>query len=121
MDTDLIKKEYISAARFHASASANGNYQIANKQAKKLRKIYREFEQNKLDKTILLDLLEGSDDRVKLWAAAHLLGLKYATDKAEESLRNIQVTAGRTKEENLIIFSAKKTLENWEAHGLLKF
>jgi len=55
------------------------------------------------------------------WAAAHLLGLKHETEKAEGVLRDIAAMSGKDVEENLVIFDAQMVLRIWKERGYLKF
>ena len=120
-DLMLIKKVYENAARLHAKASVDGDYRTANKQALILRGIFRDIEKGKIVNTILLELLEKEDISIKVWAAAHLLGLRYDIEKSKNVLQHIKSLKGKTSEENIVIFNAEKTLEVWEKRGYLKF
>jgi hypothetical protein len=116
-----IKESYEIAAQLHTQASAKGDYRTANKQAKILRGIFKDIEKGKITNAILLELLDKKSISVKVWAAAHLLGLKYEIDKAKNVLQNIKSMKSKTTEENLVIFDAEKTLEVWEKRGYLRF
>jgi len=116
-----IKQQYIDSAMLHSLASAEGNYKVANKQALKLKNIYLKIENCKIDYNILLELLDHADVSVQVWAAAHLLGLNYEVKKAENRLLKISEMHGRGIQDNMRIFAAKKTLEEWKVQGCLKF
>ena len=124
MSTDnleSIKQQYIDAALLHSKASADGDYKIANKQAGVLKRIYQRIDNETIDKSILIELLGNENISVRGWAAAHLLGLKYETNKAEETLQNIAVMKGKDVSENLEIFSAQMVLKVWKEHGYMEF
>jgi len=116
-----IEQQYVNAALIHSAASANGDYRTVNKKAKELKIIFKEIENNAVDKKILLVLLNHERIAVRTWAGAHLLGLKYEIGKAEEVLQEISRLKGNNIEENLRIFSAKTTLDVWKKQGYLKF
>ena len=120
-DLNKIKQRYIEAALSHSKYSANGEYRKANSAAKVLERIYREMENKNTDNTLLVELLDHRSLAVRGWAAAHLLGLRNNTLQAEKTLVNISLLEGENIEENLEIFSAKKTLKVWKERGYLKF
>lgn len=116
-DYESIKNSYIDTAILQSEASYNGDHKTANKQYKTLKKIYDQIEQKKISKELLLELLNHPNLAVKSWAASHMLGLKFETDKAEQELKNIL----SMPESGMIGFSAEMTLKVWKEQGYLKF
>lgn len=114
-DIDVIEK-YISAAKLHRKSSVNGDHKTANKQYKVLKNIYDKIKKEKLEKDILLDLLEVDDINVTGWAAAHLLGLDYEIERAKNILEEIV-----SLDKGIASFSAKMVLKTWKEKGSLKF
>lgn len=117
MNVEETREKYINAAVLHRQCSYNGDHKTANKQYKILKNIYQHIEQSKIDKLILLDLLENDKAEVRSWAAAHLLGLKFETSKAEFELQKMadMPNAG------MLGFSAEMTLKVWRNKGYLMF
>lgn len=120
-DLAQIRRQYIEAALLHKKASSEGDYRTANTQARTLKKIYQKIEVGDIASAILSELLSHESISVRGWAAAHLLGLKQETEKAERVLSDIAAMSGKDIEENLDIFSAQIILRIWKEQGYLKF
>ncbi|MCG8688162.1 MAG: hypothetical protein MI892_25020 [Desulfobacterales bacterium] len=67
--------------------------------------------------SILSELLKNDDVAVKIWAAAHSLGLKINVSKVEQILREIS----EDESVGILAFNAKMTLKKWTNDGFLKF
>ncbi|MBN2894052.1 MAG: hypothetical protein JXL97_19435 [Bacteroidales bacterium] len=117
MDLEKIKDDYCKSAIAHRKASFQGEYKTANKEAKKLKEFFTLFLENKIDKKILVELLENEKVAIATWAAAHLLGLKYEMKKAEALLTKIS----NSDHLGMISFNAKMTLKVWKEKGELTF
>lgn len=109
-----IKQEYIEAAIKQRDSSYSGDSKIANKQYRILKRIYKQIEEDVVDRKILLELLNNDNISVRGWAAAHMLGLGFEVALAEKELERIAVDPG------MVGFSAKMTLKTWKQGGHLK-
>jgi hypothetical protein len=112
-----IRQNYIDAAVLHRESSYHGDHKTANKQYGILKKFFKQIEQNKIDKNLLIELLKHENICVRSWAAAHLLGIKFETVKAEEELKSIASMPNA----GMVGFSAEMTLKVWKQQGNLKF
>ncbi len=83
---------------------------------KELSKLFHEIK-GEANKSILLELLEEGDDKTKSLVAAHCLGLNAYVKEAKRVLTQI----AKNKEDRILAFDAKSTLEVWKQQGYLKF
>jgi len=116
-DIDKIKIQYINSAKEHRRASFSGDFKIANKEYKKLRKIFNDIQVNIIDRKFLIELLNGEELEVATWAAVHMLGLKFETKRAVKLLDNV----ARNDDLGMLSFNAKMTLKVWKEKGELTF
>jgi HEAT repeats len=113
-----LLQDYIDAAILHGEASARGNYKVANKQYTNLTRIYKRFEKDKITANNLLgELLQHENTSVRIWAAAHALGLKIETEKAVKTLEE----ASRDNSVGILRLNAEMTLKEWNERGTLSF
>jgi hypothetical protein len=102
----------------HRDASMASDYKKANKLYHKLTKLYKIFKQNDLLAEEILNILIHDDDiRVRLWAAAHCLGLNKFVNEAENTLKEIALCT----EYNTLGMEADMTLKVWKEKGYLRF
>jgi|LSQX01.2.fsa_nt_gb hypothetical protein len=117
MNYENAKQEYINAAILQQRCSCDGNHKIANQQYNVLKTIYTQIEQGKIEKEILIELLHNDTIEVRMWAAAHMLGLQYEVPTAEQELQKIATQP----ESGIIGFDAQMTLKVWRKKGFLNF
>lgn len=119
MDTKMkdIKSEYIELSIEHMVCAHNGEYKKANKAYSKLKKIFEKIQSGAVEKEILVDLLNQGDPNVECWAAAHLLGLPYEVELAQEKLKEIAIDNNL----GMLAFTAKMTLSQWQKKKKLTF
>jgi hypothetical protein len=118
-EREKIKSSYIESAELNKKAASEGNYKVANKQAKILNKIFRLFETDKIDKIILVDLLNHDYIGVSALAAIDLLRLRYETQKAEKTLERIASMdeSNMGVDEKLTVMAAQIQLQSWKEKG----
>lgn len=113
---DLIIETYIVAAITYGEETEEGNYKVVNREYRKLTKIYRKMETDlDIAQQILEKLLIHPNDHVRLWAAAHALGLNLYVNQSIEILEDV------SKRPKFLGFDAKMTLEVWREQGKLSF
>ena len=117
-----IKKKYIELANIHVICSTNGKSAEANNAYRKLKKIFMQLKMEKMDRSILIDLL-NEDNPTRLWAASHMLGLQYYTKTALSVLEKIAVanTDSLNTIAKIISFNAKLTAKIYRDKGFLNF
>lgn len=104
-----IKDSFLAEAIKHGKAIAEGDHKKANKLHKKIQSLYKEAkDSNQVD--LFGELLNESDENVRLWAATFTL--KFSPDTAEKTLVSL------SKLSSIIGLSAKTTLEMWK-QGML--
>jgi hypothetical protein len=120
-DREKIKTTYIESAKKNKKAASEGDYKTANKQAKIHNKIFTLLETNKIDKNILVELLEHKYIGVSCLAAIDLLRLRYETQKAGETLEKIALLDESNMEidEKLTVMAAQIQLESWRERGFV--
>ena len=115
---NILQKEYILAAEAHGAATLEGDYEAANKQYAKLTKYYKELEKNGPNaRSFLEDLFQHRNASVRVWAAAHALGLGVQTDEAQRVLQQLS----EDHKIGIIRLDAEMTLKQWTKNGRLKF
>lgn len=98
--------EFIEAAKKHQTQSLV-NWKSANKEAKKLEKIFEKLKSlGRPGREALLELVNNEDCSVSLMAAVY--SLKYDPSKSLEALRNM------VKEDSIIGFQAEQAIKRWE-------
>lgn len=112
-----IIKQYIESENIIYNLAGTTNYKRHNKEVDKLIKIYKYLEKDmELAKRVFYKLLNNKDIKIKLWIAAHCLGLQIYTKEAEKILEEIAKKSSLP----LTRFTAKATLEVWHKNGKLK-
>ncbi len=111
-------EEYRIAAELYGNAMQDGKYKIVNSQYRVIKKLYLELEKHPNSRSeILGKLLVDKSDNVKIWAAAHCLGLGVFQREAEGTLKNIS----KKREIEILRFNAEMTLKVWKKQGYLRF
>jgi hypothetical protein len=106
--------QYAQAAAQHGAATEAGDDKAANTAARKIGSLHREIQALGVDaERHLLTLLGDNDCGVRLWAAAHTLGL--APTEAAEVLKGLARLP-----KSLIAVSAEMTLREWRRGTLPK-
>lgn len=119
-DTDILSARYKDLAMQQRNASRVGDYKQANKAYDKLKKIYDKLQEQgneALAEKILTTYLKSGDIGVRLWAAAHCLGLNIYIEEAEKTLEEISKMKGIGIERH----DAEMTLKVWKEKGYLRF
>lgn len=113
---DIIEK-YIVTASLYGDETEKGNYKEVNKLYKKLTRLYKQFESTpEIAFEALELLLRHQNNWVKLWSAAHALGLKLHIQEATETLEKIS-----KQQPGNVRFDAEMTLKTWKENGKLSF
>ncbi|MCB9235034.1 MAG: DUF2019 domain-containing protein [Bacteroidia bacterium] len=100
-----IKHNFLAEAIDHGKAIAEGDNIKANKLHKKIQTLYKKAkESNQVD--LFSELLNDSDENVRLWAAT--FSLKVFPDKAEKELLSLSNST------SIIGLSARTTLDMWK-------
>src|SRR5512140_2330762 len=87
---DRVIREYVSAATLHGDAIKIGDHKAANRHYSQLRKIYRDFEQDRdLAESTLMKLFRHPNASVRIWASAHALGLGTHDKEAVSILQQL--------------------------------
>lgn len=117
-DLETLIKVYIDNAVIQGESTLNGDYKTGNKAVKKVTKIYKLMEQDNQLAIQMLDVLfKDNHINVRIWAAAHALGLKIKISEAIAILEEIS-----NKEEGGILeFNAEMSLKIYKERGYLKF
>ena len=111
-----ILKQYEKSGEIMCPAMLNGDYRKSNRESAKLRKIFREFENNTdLADECIPELLKSSNVVVRSEAAAYCLALRRDIRLAEKILKDI------ASDPNSKIFglNAEMTLKVWKEQGYL--
>ena len=118
-DLGTIKQQYVESAILSSKALSIGDHKTANKLAKIQSNIFLNIENGRLDKDILVELLNHENIAVKTIAAIDLLRIHHEVKKAEETLTRIasmdESQMGR--DERLRVFVAKIQLKSWKENG----
>lgn len=115
---DIFLQKYIEYSEAHRKFIQDGDYRKANNAYKKLTRLYRKLEKDREMAEPLLGILCGhADPAIKLWAAAHSIGLNFQVDVAVKILEDI----AQDDKNGLLGFSADKTLKVWKKNGVLIF
>ena len=109
-------KEYLAYCSKLNDCTTKEEVRIHNSAMKKLGKLFKKIK-DEPDKSFLVDLLENSDERTRLLAAAHCLGLQVYVPKAKRVLSVLS----KHKENPSIAFEAQATLDVWKQQGYLDF
>jgi len=89
-----------------------------NRAMKELSKLYYLLSEDKhMAEEILIILLDFDDERIKITAATHCLGLNINLTMAEKTLNNISHKSNVP----LSRFNAEMILKTWKEQGYLKF
>ena len=89
-----------------------------NKAMRRLAKLFHQLENDKELATVVYEsLMNHSNQRVRLTAAAHSLGLNVNLSLAEKVLKEISFNS----HEPLSRFNAEMTLQVWKEQGYLNF
>lgn len=116
--TEKFFEDYILAAMTHNKATSEGDYKTVNKQYVKLTRFYKKLEKDpSFAESFLEKLLRDTNAAVRIWAAAHALGLRVIVDDA------LCVLQEMSKDQNIGILrlDAEVVLKEWEKKGWLKF
>jgi hypothetical protein len=118
-EREKVKITYIESAIMNKKAASEGDYKTANKQAKILNKITTLFETNKIEKSILVELLGNGNISVSCLAAIDLLRFRYEVQKAEKNLERIALLdeTGMGVDEKLTVMAAQIQLKSWKEKG----
>ena len=104
------KKAFIDNAISHGKAIEDGNHKLANKLHKDISKIYNIIKrEERWDE--LKDMVEHSDESVRLWAATFLL--HHNQDFALKALKGLE------KSKKIFGLSASTTIDMWNK-GMLQ-
>ncbi len=116
---ELLKRQYIDSAILNSKASADGDCETANEQAKILNEIFHEMDTSIEGKNILVELLNYEDIRVRLIAAIDLLRIHHEVEKAEKTLVSTAFLdeTGIRIDLKLIVMAAQIQLLYWEKKG----
>ena len=115
-DSEKLIKKYKNLAIQHMEGSKDGDSRKANKAYAKLRQIYDKFRQDDaLAEGILTTCLRSDNAGVRIWAAAHLLGLKKHIGEAEKVLAEIS----QMDNIGVIRSTAEMTLKVWKRQEYL--
>ena len=101
---EKIKENFLNNAIEHGKAIALGDYKKANKIHKKMKILCSQAEKNNW-KEVFSELLNESDESVRLWAATFTL--KVLPNLAEKSLTDL------SKSSSITGLTAKTTLHLW--------
>jgi hypothetical protein len=115
MSIDDIKNQYIEAAILQHNNSINGDYKTANRNHDIITKIFDKILAGEIDKVILFDLLQNTNDIVVSWAATHMITLNYETQKAEMELKRIALS----HKSNMLGFRVEMCLNRLKEQGYL--
>lgn len=108
--TDELVARYARAARRHGHATLEETH-VGNSDADEIAAIYRELRTRGKQAT-LLALLDVNEPSVQVWVAAH--ALEFAPEEGEPVLARL------AKDESVLGFTAKVTLDEWR-DGRLRF
>lgn len=113
-----LLQKYIQYSEAHRRFIQEGDHRKANNAYKNLTKLYRKFEKDReLAESSLGILFNETSSAVRLWAAAHAIGLKFQISIAEKILEEI----AQNDKKSVLGFSAEMTLKEWKKNGTLKF
>ncbi len=116
--TDSLIQKYIQYAEAHREFIQKGDHRKANSAYKSLTGLYRKLEKDLVVAESTLHLLLNEPSiAVRLWAAAHAIGLNIQTETAEKVLEEI----AQNDKKGLLGFSAEMTLKEWRKNGKLTF
>ena len=113
---DVIN-QYIETCAISLETMNNGDYKRANREYKKILKVFKFLEENLDVARASLPLLlehENVDTRIK--SAAHCIALNIFIDEAERTLEN----AANDESNGIYSFNAKMTLKVWREQGYLE-
>ena len=112
-----ILKQYEKSGEIIYNALSTGNYRKSNRESAKLRKIFREFENNTdLADECIPELLKSSNVVVRSEAAAYCLALRRDIELAEKILKDI----ASDPNSEIWGFNAEMTLKVWKEQGYLR-
>ena len=115
---NVFLEEYISAAITHGKATLEGDHKTANKQYSKLTKLYRTLENDEsFAEACLEKLFDHTNASIRIWTAAHALGLNINVDQAIRVLQE----ASKDRSLGILRLDAEMTLKEWQQKGRLKF
>jgi hypothetical protein len=105
---EKLKTRYIDAASDHGRATEAGDYKTANRSARRLATLHKQFlAQGEQGTKALVSLMTHKEPSVRYWAAYH--SRSFAPKEAEVTLLEIANAKG-----GLVSFSARITLEEWQ-------
>ena len=115
-DKESILNQYETSGKIIYQATLNGDYKANNREAKKLIKIFKIFEQDReLAWACISKMFKSENVVVRTEAAAYCLALNMNTDMAQEVL--IQIRDNR--ENGIFGLNAEMTLDVWNEQGYL--
>ena len=110
------KNEYLIYSSKLNDCTTKRDVRIHNAAMRKLGKLYN-IVKNEPDKSFFLDLLQDDNERTRMLAAAHCLGLGVYTSKAKRVLTQLSKNNGNP----IVAFEAQATLDVWKQQGYLQF
>ena len=114
---DEILKIYEEAGELMYQATLDGDYKTNNREGKKLIKIFKYFEENKVfAMECINEMFQSQNVVIQMEAAAYCLALNENTDLAEKVLLEIS----ENEENGIFGFNAKMTLKVWREQGYLR-
>ncbi len=113
---DGLKKLYVLYCSQLNNCTSRKEVKRHNSAMKKLGELYKIVVEEP-NKSFLLELLQNNNDRVRVIAAAHCLGLNEYVEEAQEALSDVAINSNN----QFISFEAKSTLDVWKQQGYLKF
>lgn len=116
MSKESIVQQYEESGKLMYDATLSGDYKTNNKEAAKLVKIFKLFEQDrKLAEECIAELLKSKNVVIQTKAAAYCLALGNQIDIAENVLAEIS----NNPQNGIFGFNAKMTLQVWKEKGIL--
>lgn len=115
---EALLEEYTLAALMHGQATLEGDHKTANRQYGKLARFYRQLGKDRAFAELFLSkLFHHTNASVRIWAAAHALGLNIRTETATGILQEIS----EDRNIGIVRLDAEMTLKEWKKNGRLKF
>lgn len=108
VDIDKFRTQYIDSAIQHGAASIDGDYKTANKEYKKIEKIFNKISETPECKDFFYSLFQHGDSNVKVWAGCHALSLNILIDELLDILHTIA-----QEEPGVANLNAKMVLKQW--------
>jgi hypothetical protein len=116
INKEAIIKQYIKSGEIIYHSCLNGNYIDGNRESKKLRNIFKQFEKDRiLARECICELINNPNIYIKTEAAAYCLALKENVALGIKILEEI----ANNESNGIFSFNAKMTLKVWKEEGKL--